>query len=77
MSAAALVAPALSASPLAAGADAYAGPLGLVLVIVLGIATALLVRNMDKRLKRLPREFAPPGQDQHPDAGPTPPEPDR
>ncbi len=45
---------------LAAGTRA-AGPLGLVLILVLGVATVLLIRNMDKRVKRLPREFpAPP-----------------
>ena len=37
--------------------SAAAGPLGLVLVLLLGIATVLLVRNMDRRIKRLPREF--------------------
>lgn len=34
-----------------------AGPLGLLIVLLLGVATVLLIRNMDKRVKRLPREF--------------------
>ncbi len=50
---------------LAVDGDALAGPAALVLVLVLLVATFFLVRNMDKRLKRLPRSFdeppAPPG----------------
>ena len=37
-----------------------AGPIGLLVVVLLGIATVLLIRNMDKRVKRLPREFPDP-----------------
>ncbi|MGY1815424.1 hypothetical protein [Blastococcus sp. SYSU D00820] len=33
------------------------GPLGLLLLVVLLIATALLVRSMSKHLKRLPHSF--------------------
>ena len=47
---------------LAADGDALAGPAALVLVVLLLIATFLLVRNMDKRLKRLPRSFDPPAE---------------
>jgi hypothetical protein len=36
---------------------ALAGPLGLFIVVLLGIATVLLIRNMNKRLKRLPASF--------------------
>ncbi|MEV4618906.1 hypothetical protein AB0J74_09410 [Asanoa sp. NPDC049573] len=39
-----------------------AGPTGLLLIILLGTATVLLIRNMNKRLKRLPERF--PGQDE-------------
>ena len=53
----------LAADPLAADLSANAGPIGLLLVILLGIATVLLIRNMDKRVKRLPREFPPPPED--------------
>lgn len=34
-----------------------AGPMGLLLIIVLGTATVLLIRNMSKRIKRLPSSF--------------------
>ena len=34
-----------------------AGPIGLLIVLLMLIATALLIRNMNGRLKRLPREF--------------------
>jgi hypothetical protein len=34
-----------------------AGPMGLLLIIVLGIITVLLIRNMSKRIKRLPSSF--------------------
>ena len=45
---------------LAADASQFAGPLGLVVVLLLGTATVLLVRNMDRRMKRLPAQFRPP-----------------
>ncbi|MGC5052680.1 hypothetical protein ACLQ2S_14630 [Micromonospora sp. DT48] len=37
-----------------------AGPMGLFLILVLGAATVLLIRNMNARLRRLPDRF--PGQ---------------
>ena len=37
-----------------------AGPLGLLVVVLMMGATVLLVRNMNDRLRRLPREFPPP-----------------
>ena len=39
-----------------------AGPLGLLIIVLLGIATVLLIRNMTKRIKRLPERF--PSQDE-------------
>ena len=45
---------------LAADAERTAGPFGLLLVLLIGVATVLLIRNMDKRVKRLPRDFPPP-----------------
>jgi hypothetical protein len=36
---------------------ALAGPLGLFIVVLLAIATVLLIRNMNKRLRRLPASF--------------------
>lgn len=38
------------------------GPLGLLIVVLLGIATVLLIRNMSARLRRLPDTF--PDQDE-------------
>ena len=37
-----------------------AGPFGLLIVLLMGVATVFLIRNMSKRLKRMPREFPPP-----------------
>ena len=33
------------------------GPVPLLIVVLIGIATVLLIRNMNARLRRLPREF--------------------
>jgi hypothetical protein len=41
-----------------------AGPMGLFLILVLGVATVLLIRNMNARLRRLPDRFP----DQEPSA---------
>ena len=40
-----------------------AGPLGLLVVVLMGVATVFLIRNMNARLRNLPREF-PPGPDE-------------
>lgn len=34
-----------------------AGPMGLFLIVMMAIATVLLIRNMNKRLRRLPDSF--------------------
>jgi hypothetical protein len=34
-----------------------AGPIGLVIILALAVATILLIRNMNARLKRLPERF--------------------
>ncbi|MCI4064347.1 hypothetical protein MRQ36_17775 [Micromonospora sp. R77] len=34
-----------------------AGPMGLFLILLLGTATVLLIRNMNSRLRRLPDRF--------------------
>ncbi len=34
-----------------------AGPLGLLIIVLLAIGTVLLIRNMNKRIKRLPDRF--------------------
>ncbi|PZG23251.1 hypothetical protein C1I95_03590 [Micromonospora craterilacus] len=44
-----------------------AGPMGLFLILVLGTATVLLIRNMNARLRRLPDRF--PGQEPAAEAG--------
>jgi len=41
--------------------DGLAGPMGLLIIVLLGIATVLLIRNMNSRLRRLPDRF--PGQE--------------
>ncbi len=43
--------------------DVSAGPLGLLVVVLMIIATVLLIRNMNARLRRLPREFPEQSQD--------------
>jgi len=47
-----------------------AGPLGLLLIVLLLIAVVLLVRSMSTHLKRIPRSFDP--QDAAPDIPDTP-----
>jgi hypothetical protein len=37
--------------------DGLAGPMALLLILLLAVATVLLIRNMNKRLKRLPETF--------------------
>ena len=37
-----------------------AGPIGLVIILLLAIGTILLIRNMNARLRRLPSSFDPP-----------------
>ena len=52
---------------LAAASSSTAGPLGLLVVLLIGISLVLLVRNMNGRLRRLPKSFdapnAPPAGD--------------
>ncbi|ROT31529.1 hypothetical protein [Micromonospora sp. HM5-17] len=38
-------------------AGGLAGPMGLFLIVLLAIATVLLIRNMNARLRRLPDRF--------------------
>ena len=51
--------PATVLTPLAQQQSGQAGPIGLLVLVLLGIAVVLLIRNMDRRIKRLPREFPP------------------
>ena len=48
--------------------DITAGPVGLLLLFLLGIALVFLFRSMTKRIKRLPPSF--PGQDDPEDRTP-------
>lgn len=41
-----------------------AGPLGLLVVVLLGIGTWLLIRSMNKHLKRVPPSFDDQGTDE-------------
>jgi hypothetical protein len=41
-----------------------AGPMGLFIIVLLSIATVLLIRNMNKRLRRLPDSFEDPADAQ-------------
>jgi hypothetical protein len=41
--------------------DGLAGPMALLIILLLAVATVLLIRNMNARLRRLPDQF--PGQD--------------
>ena len=41
-----------------------ASPIGLVVILLLGIATVLLIRSMTKRLRKLPASFDPPAAGQ-------------
>jgi hypothetical protein len=45
-------------------AGGLAGPMGLLVIVLLCIATVLLIRNMNKRLRRLPDSFSSPQQTQ-------------
>ncbi|MFI5778033.1 hypothetical protein [Nocardia sp. NPDC051570] len=48
-----------------------ASPLGLVIILILLVGTVLLIRSMNKHIKRLPAEFSPehPEPDQEADEG--------
>jgi hypothetical protein len=37
-----------------------AGPMGLLIIVLLGIVTVFLIRNMTMRIRRLPSEFPDP-----------------
>lgn len=57
---------------LAAGHGASAGPLGLLIVVLMAVATVLLVRNMNTRLKKLPPSFDKAEQPTEPPVDPEP-----
>jgi len=45
---------------LAAVPAGTAGPLGLLVVLLIGLSLVLLIRNMNGRLRRMPPSFDPP-----------------
>ena len=47
-----------------------ASPIGLVVVLLLAVATVFLIRSMSKRIRRLPASFDPPEPDDTAEAGP-------
>ncbi len=47
-------------SVLAAAPSGTAGPLGLLIVLLIGVAMVLLIRNMNGRLRKLPPSFEDP-----------------
>lgn len=51
---------------LAQTAERFTGPIGLLIVVLIGVATILLIINMNKRIKRLPKDF-PEHRDPDPD----------
>jgi hypothetical protein len=53
-----------------------AGPMGLLIIVLLGIATVFLIRNMTARIRRLPAEFPDPDAEKNKDRADsaTPPE---
>ena len=62
------------AAALAAAPSGTAGPLALLLVLLIGLSLVLLIRNMNARLRRLPPSFDNPdtGNDDEEPAPPTP-----
>lgn len=42
---------------LAQTGERFTGPIGLLVVVLIGVATILLIINMNKRIKRLPPSF--------------------
>jgi hypothetical protein len=50
--------------------DGIAGPLALLIILLLAVATVLLVRNMNSRLRRLPESFPAPTGARAPGGGP-------
>lgn len=64
----------MTAAAVQAAVDAdrvSAGPLGLLVVLLMVLATVFLIRNMNGRIKRLPPEFPPPGGKEEPPPPPS------
>lgn len=50
--------------------DGLAGPMALLIIVLLAIATVLLIRSMNKHLRRLPERFPDQGSPEPPAAEP-------
>ena len=50
-------------STLAAAPSGSAGPLGLLVVLLIAVSLVVLIRNMNGRLRRLPPTFEPPADE--------------
>jgi hypothetical protein len=59
-------------SLLADAPSGTAGPLGLLVVLLIGVALVLLIRNMNGRLRRLPPSFDEPTPPPPPEDDATP-----
>jgi len=58
----------LSLGGLAAPESGKAGPLGLLVILLLGVATVLLIRSMNRHLRKVPPSFDRPAEpDKRPD----------
>jgi hypothetical protein len=53
---------------LADGAGSYAGPLGLLVILLRGVATFLLYRSMTSKITHLPESFDEPAEGDEPDS---------
>jgi hypothetical protein len=60
---------------LSAAPSGTAGPLALLLVLMIGVSLVLLIRNMNARLRRLPPTFDQPQERSDGEEPPNPPSP--
>jgi hypothetical protein len=61
--------PVLAAGVLAGPESGQAGPLALLVILLLGVATVLLIRSMNRHLRKVPPSFEHPAD---PDKRPNP-----
>lgn len=54
-----------------AASETSAGSLALLIILLLLVTTVLLIRNMRKRIERLPESFTPPEESDGSASGPT------
>jgi NAD(P)H-dependent flavin oxidoreductase YrpB (nitropropane dioxygenase family) len=61
-------------SPVLAATASQAGPLGLLVILLLGVAVVFLSRSLSKHLRRVPPSFDPPAEPSSPTADTRPPD---